>query len=123
MDNFPSAQLSVFDPPTAAQPDPLTNTLSDPLKPFAGKDLRLLTNDAQAVKRASTLPKPEPVQAEYSPGDLVVPKAREGHPVPLFPDQVCEVVSFGHDEQREPQGRLPDRGFLGVRGAKDGGEV
>ena len=46
-------------------------------------------------------PKPEPVQAEYSPGALVVPKAREGHPVPLFPDQVCEVVRFGQSLGRD----------------------
>ncbi|ESA38515.1 hypothetical protein N836_31745 [Leptolyngbya sp. Heron Island J] len=44
-------------------------------------------------------PKPEPT--EYSPGDLVVPKAREGHPVPLFPDQVCEVVRIGQSLGRD----------------------
>ncbi|NEZ64820.1 hypothetical protein D0962_18850 [Leptolyngbyaceae cyanobacterium CCMR0082] len=46
-------------------------------------------------------PKPEAEPTEYSPGDLVVPKAREGHPVPLFPDQVCEVVSFGQSLGRD----------------------
>ena len=30
--------------------DPLTNDLSELLKPFVGKDLRLLTNDASGVK-------------------------------------------------------------------------
>lgn len=30
--------------------DPITNDLSEKLKPFAGKDLRLITNDAQGIK-------------------------------------------------------------------------
>lgn len=51
--------------------------------------------------RPAPKPKPEPVQAEYSPGDLVVPKAREGHPVPLFRDQVCEVLSLGQSLGRD----------------------
>ena len=46
-------------------------------------------------------PKPEPAEPSVSPGALVVPKAREGHPVPLFPDQVCEVVSFGQSLGRD----------------------
>ncbi len=42
-------------------------------------------------------PKPEPKATEpvISPGALIAPKLREGYPVPLFPDQVCEVVSIG----------------------------
>lgn len=50
---------------------------------------------------------PRPVKSpepELSPGDLVVPKAREGH-TPLFPDQVCEVVRMGQSLSR-------DRAFL-----------
>ncbi|NEZ61519.1 hypothetical protein D0962_01800 [Leptolyngbyaceae cyanobacterium CCMR0082] len=46
-------------------------------------------------------PTPGAEPAEYSPGDLVVPKAREGHSVPLFVNQVCEVVSFGQSLGRD----------------------
>lgn len=72
MDVLLSDQLSVFDAPIIIDSTPIPPT-----------------------------PKPEPVQAEYSPGDLVVPKARKGYPVPLFPDQVCEVVSVGQSLGRD----------------------
>lgn len=32
---------------------------------------------------------------EPGPGDLVVPRAREGYSTPLFPGQVCEVLRVG----------------------------
>lgn len=65
-------QLSVFDAPVIASPVPI-----------------------------SIEPKPETVDFPVSPGDFVVPKAREGHPVPLFPDQVCEIVKIGQSLGRE----------------------
>ncbi|EKU96674.1 hypothetical protein Lepto7375DRAFT_0624 [Leptolyngbya sp. PCC 7375] len=67
-------QLSVFDAPVIIDSTPIPPT------PTPGAEL---------------------VDAEYSPGDLVVPKAREGYPVPLFPDQVCEVVSVGQSLGRD----------------------
>ena len=53
--------------------------------------------DAPVVKPLPVPPEPEapPQELPISPGALVVPKAREGYPVPLFLDQVCEVVRIG----------------------------
>ena len=73
MDNsLLSNQLSVFDAPVIVDSTPIRST-----------------------------PKPEPMEFPVSPGDLVVPKAREGHPVPLFRDQVCEIVSIGQSLGRD----------------------
>ena len=67
---YSPSQLTIFDAPVVEQ---------EPVPPLP----------------SPPAPKPQPVESAVSPGALVVPKAREGHPVPLFPDQVCEVVSIG----------------------------
>ena len=55
--------------------------------------------DSTPIKSPAS--KPKPMELPVSPGALVVPKAREGHSMPLFPDQVCEVVSIGQSLGRE----------------------
>ena len=57
--------------------------------------------DAPVVEPALPVPKAPAMSFPVSPGDLVVPKARPGHSVPLFPEQVCEVVSIGQSLGRD----------------------
>lgn len=68
--------------------------------------------DAPIIIDSTPIPtrprQPRPIkipETELSPGALVVPKAREDYPIPLFPDQVCEVVRMGQSLGR-------DRAFL-----------
>ena len=72
MSNSLFGQLSVFDAPVIVDSTPIPSA-----------------------------PKPESTESLVSQGALVVPKAREGHPAPLFPDQICEVVSIGQSLGRE----------------------
>jgi len=43
----------------------------------------------------------KPIESSFNPGDLVVPKVGKSRPVPLFPDQVCEVVRMGQSLGRD----------------------
>ena len=65
--------------------------------------LTLLDIPTPTVVTAAPLPRPtRPAPPpKLAPGALVVPKPREGYPVPLFPGQVCEVIRLGQALGRE----------------------
>ncbi|MEM9263893.1 MAG: hypothetical protein AAGA46_00030 [Cyanobacteria bacterium P01_F01_bin.13] len=68
------------------------SSLLDQLSVF---DAPIIVDSAPILIRPSPEPVAPPQELPFSSGDLVVPKAREGYPVPLFPNQVCEVVKLG----------------------------
>lgn len=65
--------------------------------------LTLLDIPTPTVVTAAPIPRPTTPASppQLAPGALVVPKPREGYPVPLFPGQVCEVIRLGRSLGRE----------------------